>query len=224
MKPILLFDIDGTLLSVERNFMHTLIAGILESLSLDPAILDDTPFAGRTDQAIFRSLLGEQHDNDRLYNDLKKRYLAGMQQRLKRSHVSVFDHVKPCLGFFNDRNYRMGLLTGNFREIAAHKLGVAGFPQYFSFGAFGCDHSDRNLLGKAAKESYLQKYRHNAEPEDFIIIGDTPLDIRCAKYFGCRSIVVTTGHYSRKELEEQNPDLIVESLENPESWFGELAE
>ena len=223
MKPILLFDIDGTLLSVERNFMHSLLAEILESLSLNPAILSDTPFAGRTDQSIFRSLLGDSHDNDRLYNELKMRYLAGMHERLEPAHISVFDHVRQCLNYFNDKEYPMGLLTGNFKEVAAHKLGIAGFPDYFSFGAFGCDHTDRNLLGNAARESYRQQHEQDAEPGDFIIIGDTPLDVKCARHFGCRSIVVTTGHYSREELAALKPDLILESLEEPESWFGELA-
>ena len=223
MKPILLFDIDGTLLSVERKFMHTLISEILESLSIDTAILADTPFAGRTDQSIFRSLLGENQDNDRLYNELKTRYLAGMHQRLHPTHVSVFEHVKQCLNYFNEREYHMGLLTGNFREIAAHKLGIAGFREYFSFGAFGCDHTDRNLLGMAARESYKENHERDAEPEDFIIIGDTPLDIRCAKHFGCRSIVVTTGHYSREELAGLEPDIILDSLEKPGEWErGEL--
>ncbi|MGK7368927.1 MAG: HAD family hydrolase [Candidatus Halalkalibacterium sp. M3_1C_030] len=222
MKPILLFDIDGTLLSVQRKFMHSLISEILESLSLDPSILADTPFAGRTDQSIFRSLLGDKHDNDRLYIELKTRYLAGMHERLHPKHVSVFDYVRQCLNYFNGRAYHMGLLTGNFKEIAAHKLGIAGLPDYFSFGAFGCDHKDRNFLGNAAKENYRQKYEREAKPEDFIIIGDTPLDIKCARFFGCRSVAVSTGHYSREELSEHNPDMILDSLENPESWVNDL--
>lgn len=223
MKPILLFDIDGTLLSVERNFMHSLITEILESLSLDPSILADTAFAGRTDQAIFRSLLGDQQHNDHLYNELKTRYLAGMHTGLKPAHVAVYEHVSNCLSFFKDRKHHMGLLTGNFKEVAAHKLGVAGYRDYFTFGAYGCDHSDRNLLGTAARENYKQLHAQDAEPEDFIIIGDTPLDIECARHFGCRCVAVTTGHYSKEELVSHEPDLLLESLEEPERWLGELA-
>ena len=222
MKSILLFDIDGTLLSVEKNFMHSLLSGILESLSLDPAILSDTPFAGRTDQAIFRSLLGEEEHNDRLYLELKTRYLAGMQERLEPGHVSVYEHVSHCLSFFKDRHYHMGLLTGNFKEVAAHKLGVAGYRDYFTFGAYGCDHADRNLLGMAARENYRQLHEHDAEPNDFIIIGDTPLDIECARYFGCRCVSVSTGHYSREELDAHEPDLLLDTLEGPEEWLGEV--
>lgn len=222
MKSILLFDIDGTLLSVERNFMHSLISEILESLSLDPSVLDDTAFAGRTDQAIFRSLLGDELHNDHLYRELKTRYLAGMHERLRLAHVAVFDHVGTCLNFFKDRKHHMGLLTGNFKEIAAHKLAVAGYNNYFTFGAYGCDHADRNLLGLAASENYRQLYGREAEPEDFIIIGDTPLDIKCARHFGCRCVVVTTGHYSKKELASHEPDLLLESLKDPEKWFAKL--
>ncbi|NGP78110.1 HAD hydrolase-like protein [Balneolaceae bacterium YR4-1] len=222
MKPILLFDIDGTLLSVERNFMHSLISEILDSLSLDSSVLADTAFAGRTDQAIFRSLLGNQQQNDYLYRELKTRYLAGMHQELKPAHVSVYEHTDTCLSFFRERNHHMGLLTGNFKEIAAHKLSMAGYNNYFTFGAYGCDHADRNLLGSAASKNYRQLHEREAEPEEFIIVGDTPLDIECARHFGCRCVVVTTGHFSREELAAHDPDLILDSLEKPEDWFSEL--
>lgn len=222
MKPILLFDIDGTILSVDRNFMHSLISGILESLSLDSRVLADTAFAGRTDQAIFRSLLGDQQHNDRLYRELKTRYLARMHRDLKPAHVSVYEHVGTCLNFFKERKHHMGLLTGNFKEVAAHKLSIAGYEDYFTFGAYGCDHSDRNLLGNAASSNYRQQHDREAEPEEFIIIGDTPLDIECARHFGCRCVVVTTGYYSSDELITHNPDIILDSLKGPEHWFCEL--
>ena len=222
MKPILLFDIDGTLLRIERNFMNSLITDILKNLSLDDSVLENTPFAGRTDQSIFRSLLGTQKKNEQLYHKLKESYVERMHEQLTAEHVTTFEHVTSCLNYFKGRNYDIGLLTGNFKEIAAHKLGLAGINNFFSFGAFGCDHTDRNMLGKAAQDSYREIHTSDTKPGDFLIIGDTPLDIQCAKYFGCRSVVVTTGHYSKEELGEYNPDIILENLEKPEEWLSKF--
>lgn len=222
MRPILLFDIDGTLLQVEYKFMRQQLSDILKTMSLDTTILQNTSFAGRTDQSIFRSLLGDRHRNDHLYEELKGNYITQMLEHMIPEHLSVFEHVQKCLTYFTERNYHLGLLTGNFKEIAAHKLELAGLQHYFSFGAYGCDHTDRNMLGRAAQNTFRKKYRNEAESEDFLIIGDTPLDIKCAKYFGCRCVVVTTGRYSKEELARLNPDLILESLESPKEWVREF--
>ena len=222
MKPILLFDIDGTLLRIKHKFMSSLITDILKSLSLDETILDNLSFAGKTDQSIFRSLLGPKKQDDRLYQKLKERYITGMHERLNAEHVTIFKHVKTCLNYFEESNYHLGLLTGNYKETAARKLGLADIKNYFTFGAFGCDHTDRNMLGKAAQRSFLQEHNSEAEPQEFLIIGDTPLDIQCAKYFGCQIVVVTTGQFSKEELSKFKPDLILDSLEDPEEWLGQF--
>jgi phosphoglycolate phosphatase-like HAD superfamily hydrolase len=44
------------------------------------------------------------------------------------------------------------------------------------------------------------------------VIGDTPLDIDCAKAHGCRAIAVATGPYSRAALADAGADLAVDSL------------
>ena len=44
----------------------------------------------------------------------------------------------------------------------------------------------------------------------FVIIGDTPLDIACAKACNIEVIAVATGHYRHHHLTEA--DLVVESL------------
>lgn len=222
MRPILLFDIDGTLLRIDKDFMESLLLDILNGLELDIKNYKDTSFAGRTDRSIFRSLLGSQKDDDELFEELKSSYISKMQNQLFASDITVFKHVRECLVFFADQNYRMGLLTGNFKEIADHKLKLLDLHAHFTFGAFGCNHTDRNMLGKAALESYKLIHRDIPDSEQFIIIGDTPLDIRCAKHSGYKSIAVTTGNYSGEELATYQPDLILESLRNPQAWIYEL--
>jgi phosphoglycolate phosphatase len=45
-----------------------------------------------------------------------------------------------------------------------------------------------------------------------IVIGDTPLDVECAKPFGASSIAVATGHYSYESLLETGADYILRDL------------
>jgi phosphoglycolate phosphatase-like HAD superfamily hydrolase len=54
------------------------------------------------------------------------------------------------------------------------------------------------------------------EPARVTIIGDTPLDVDCAKAHGCRAIGVATGPYSSSQLRDAGADLAVENLTDTE--------
>lgn len=222
MNKILLFDIDGTLLRIHRGFMHRLIGDIMDQAGFDVSLLKSTPFAGRTDHSIFKDLLGEGPNTDTNFRIFKRRYVAAVREKLQEEDITVFPHVERTLEFCRDQGHTMGLLTGNFREIASCKLRLTKLHPYFSFGAFGCDHYDRNKLGPVAQTSYTTKHGKEASPDHFVVIGDTPLDIACARAFGCSCIAVATGNYSVSELRPFAPDLVLEDLGNPAGWLSEL--
>ena len=45
-----------------------------------------------------------------------------------------------------------------------------------------------------------------------LVIGDTPLDIECARAFGAVAVAVATGHHTRAELLAEQPDLFFDDL------------
>ena len=47
------------------------------------------------------------------------------------------------------------------------------------------------------------------------VIGDTPLDVSCARAIGARVVAVATGLHSREELEAAAPDLLFTDLSEP---------
>ena len=60
--------------------------------------------------------------------------------------------------------------------------------------------------------------------EQFIVIGDTPNDIDCAKHFGMRSLAVGTGRlYGRDDLIACDPDALLPDLSNLELVMRTLA-
>jgi len=119
-------------------------------------------------------------------------------------------------------NIPIGLCTGNVRKVAMKKVQAAGLHGIFSFGGFGEASENRNDLPGEADREYKSQYDHQPEPSQYVIIGDTPNDIRCAKYFGAKSVAVTTGGFTAKELEWHEPDLIVDSLHDPKTWLSDL--
>jgi phosphoglycolate phosphatase-like HAD superfamily hydrolase len=57
-------------------------------------------------------------------------------------------------------------------------------------------------------------------PSRVIVIGDTPLDVDCAKAHGAVAVGVATGPFTRKELEESGADLALDSLAQVDELLG----
>jgi phosphoglycolate phosphatase len=47
-----------------------------------------------------------------------------------------------------------------------------------------------------------------------LVIGDTPLDIRCARAVGARVLAVATGIHAAEELAPHAPDHLMADLSN----------
>ena len=81
-----------------------------------------------------------------------------------------------------------------------------------SFGEISHQRSD---LAKFAEKQFCEFYQTELKPEQFIVIGDTPNDIACARAFGAKAVAVGTGRiHSTEELAKHNPDILLEDLRN----------
>lgn len=222
MKPILLYDIDGTLLQVEKEFLYSGIAEILDQLDIEKPKSDSQSFAGRTDKGIFSELIGDHPQPELLFGQFKALYIDFMDQQLTSADIIRFDDAIESVHIAIEMGFDVGLCTGNFREVALKKASTAGLDNIFEFGGFGCNHADRNYLPAEADAEYKAISQKTPRPSQYIIIGDTPNDIRCARYFGARVAAVCTGSYSEAELLEYQPDWVLKDLSKSGSWLKEL--
>jgi phosphoglycolate phosphatase-like HAD superfamily hydrolase len=55
-----------------------------------------------------------------------------------------------------------------------------------------------------------------------LVIGDTPLDIRCARHIGAKAIAVATGTHPREELADHAADLLLDDLAKPDEVLAML--
>ncbi|HEY1403994.1 MAG TPA: HAD hydrolase-like protein, partial [Pyrinomonadaceae bacterium] len=84
-------------------------------------------------------------------------------------------------------------------------------------GAFGDDSHDRRDLPAIAAGRIDARLKLSLRPAQFIVIGDTPNDIACAKHFGARSVAVCTGRFdNHASLAAHNPDAILADLSDTE--------
>jgi phosphoglycolate phosphatase len=201
--PLLLWDIDGTLL-LKASFEHAeaIHAAIkrVYGVEIPDARVEA---AGRTDFAIARSILtlagvSAARVDERL-GSLRAAAVEEYSRRVPDDLSSrVAPHVPEVLDELAQRaGVRLSLVTGNLEPIARMKLRAAGIGHHFARGqgGFGSDAEDRAELPGIARAR-----AGNHAPDDTIVIGDTPRDIACARADGVRVIAVTTGPYDADQL------------------------
>lgn len=183
-----------------------------------PADSRGVPYSGRTDRSITQDLF-RSHGIDATDDNWRRflaSYLGHLPGCLARHQGRVLPGIADLLTRLTAQNHVvMGLLTGNVRDGARLKLGHYGLYQHFRFGGFGDHHFDRNDV---ACEALAEAERHldgTIERGRFWVIGDTPLDIRCARHIGARVVAVATGWHPVEELAAAEPDLLLADLSDP---------
>lgn len=210
MALLLLFDIDGTLLSgaaeAHRDAMLEALAAV-HSLVRRRAALGSISPAGRTDPEIARAILlaagvSAERIDDRA--DDVREHCCRAYARLCPDDLSEFvlPGVPELLAWLSGReDVIVGLLTGNYEPVARLKLARAQIGSYFTpgQGAFGSDGEDRVALPPIARRR-AGTVRHPHPREQTIVIGDTPRDIACARADGLRCVAVASGPYEAAAL------------------------
>lgn len=221
---LLLFDIDGTLLSTDgaakRAFHRTLL-----DVYGTAGPIGRHDFAGKTDPQIARELLRlarlEEAVIDRGLDRLWQGYLSALRQELAAAghRTRVMPGVEPLL----DRLERMeedalcALLTGNIEPGAALKLESAGLAGRFAFGAYGSDDERRGGLPAVALRRAREHALRAFAGDDAVVIGDTPHDVACGREAGMRTAGVATGPYTVDELRRAGAHVTWQTLEDTDA-------
>jgi phosphoglycolate phosphatase-like HAD superfamily hydrolase len=210
---LLLFDVDGTLISTGGAGVRALNQACQKVLALENAMDGILPH-GKTDPAIVREILarsglsGEPLDST---GHILDAYLAFLVDEVAHSpKYRVLPGIEELLNQFGQSSgIALGLATGNVERGARIKLERGRLNQYFHFGGFGSDSESRTNLVRLAAERGAQKCRISVLPNDVFVIGDTPRDIEAGREAGFRTIGVATSTYSRADLERAGADLAI---------------
>lgn len=232
-KRILLWDIDGTLIrSTQPGAFKVYTIPVLEAVFGTAGILPQMHVSGMTDMQIVAEALREEgitheHIRERMV-DLTDRYMYEMRKATGNGaqFFELLPGVREALQAVAEHpRYESALVTGNIKPAAELKMELMGLSEFFTLpGAFGDESHDRRDLPVQAAERIQNHLGIELQPSQFIVIGDTPNDIACARHFGARAIGVGTGRvYNAADLIPCNPDALLPDLSDLDLFLNTLS-
>jgi phosphoglycolate phosphatase len=213
---VLLFDIDGTLVSTSGAGRRSMERTFSNLYGKNPC--SGFSFAGMTDRAIVRTAMGllDEACSDAEIDRVLEAYLPLLAEEVASSACHLHEGMAPALAAVAARpGFAVGLGTGNVRPGARIKLERVGVFDRFAFGGFGCDHEDRAELLRIGAErgaALLGVARADAR---VVVIGDTPKDVAAARAIGAESIAVGTGSFTAEALLACGATRAFDSLARP---------
>jgi len=215
---ILLFDIDGTLVSTggagavawKRAF---------DDLYGIPADIGQFTDAGMTDPDVGAKTFAAVMDREATPHELAQlvqRRLEHLPEAVAESEgYRVLPGVPERLRQLSRDGHLLGLITGNGDGAAHIKLARADLNRWFTFGAYASAGLDRAGIVRQAVQRGEAMLGRDVPNTQIYVIGDTPLDIQAAHAVGCTAIGVATGHFDAAALREAGAESVIETMKEP---------
>ncbi|MFC1553030.1 HAD family hydrolase [candidate division KSB1 bacterium] len=216
---LVLFDIDGTILSPGAGARRSLSQALFEVIGTETKIKAGD-CAGKTDPVIISNVLkidgNVTGDFESILFRTKSRYLELLEQNYnKDGDAFLYTGVMEIIEKLNEMSgVYLALLTGNFEEGARIKLSPFGLNELFPTGAFGSDGFLRTELTPVAVKRSEELFNVKFAPNNIVVIGDTASDIECGKVINARTIGISQHLRNEDTLKAADPDFVFRGFEN----------
>lgn len=205
MKDIklVIFDLDGTLIdaypAIIKSFNYT---------------LKKLGYPSRNSRTI-RKAVG-WGDENLLRPFVQKKDLPLALSIYRRHHKTsllkgsrLFPQVKKILAYLKNRGYYLAVASNRptkFSRILIRHLDIAGYFDYFL-----C--ADKLKRGKPHPE-ILNKIRQkfSFRPQEAVYVGDMVIDAQAGERAGIKTIIVTTGSSTEKEIKKEKPYRVIRGI------------
>ncbi len=213
---ILLFDIDGTLVTTGGAGAVAWKQAFQELHGI-PADIGKFTDAGMTDPDVgaktFEAVIGRKPTPIELAQIVQRRLEHLPEAVANSTGYKVFPGVPERLRQLSHEGHLLGIITGNGDGAAYIKLARGDLMRWFSYGAYASAGLDRAGIVRQAIRRGEAMLGQDVPNERILVIGDTPLDVDAAHAAGCTALGVATGHFDAAALADAGADHVIETFE-----------
>jgi len=199
------FDLDGTLVDSNKT-IYEATAFTLRKLKINFNV-DENSFAlkiGQHFNDIFNAFNIDVPSFDEFINIYKANYFEQMH------YSTLYGGVEETLAALKNKNIKISLLTTKVQDQADRIIDHFNLRKYFDLVMGRRD----GIAHKPSPEPLLKICSDlNVDVKNTLMVGDTELDIKCGKNAGSFTCGVLYGYRTKELLELENPDFIVERIE-----------
>jgi len=213
---LVVFDIAGTTVTDEGNVNKAFSTALQKSGYAVPVAAVNHVMGYRKIEAI-GILLNEFHpaaagDFD-LVNTIHERFTRGMQEFYREATLAPLPYSEEVFSRLHEHQIKVALDTGFSKDITDVILGRLGWK---SEGLVDCVISSDEVPEGRPHPYMVRRIMQElsvTNSANVVKVGDTEVDIAEGRNAKCGMVVaVTTGSYTRRELEGFYPDHIIDSL------------
>ncbi len=195
------FDLDGTLIDtiplILESFNYTFMHHFGETRPEEETI----SYIGMPLMSHFKAIYpGREDELARTYREYN--------ERKHDNCIAIFLGIHELIKNLYEQGIVLGVVTSKRRELAVRGLKLFNLYDYFLF-VNGSEASEKH---KPDGEPLINamKTAEAGNKDEVLYVGDSPLDILCARNAGVKSAAVAWTYSPRIELEKVEPDFFLE--------------
>ena len=209
-----LFDFDGTLVQLNLDFpkIYRGVYSIVRRYGVDLTLYKDL-FLIELVETISEKLMEHKPEEAKRFNKeaegfLRKREIAAAKE------AEVVPGACQTLKRLNEKGIRVGIVTRNCKEAVEIGLGKNDFIYDLLL--------TRDDIRPVKPQPHSLKRALKvlgSKPEETIMVGDHPIDVRVGKKVRVKTVAVLSGKTTKEEFKAFKPDLIIPSVKELLNYF-----
>ncbi len=203
-KPVVLFDLDGTLLNTEPAIIET-YRHLFKKYKTEEEFTKEiqVEILGPTLKEMFEKYFPEQ-DTEKLIKEYKE-----YNFKIHPEQVTMMDNAKETLETLVSEGYKVGIVSSKFSDGIQVGLKLHNLTEYFE-SIIGLDNVKQ---GKPDPEGIVMACAQmNRGYDDCIYIGDSETDMQAAHRAGVYSVGYLFNKDKEGALRAENPNKIITDL------------
>lgn len=202
MIKLICFDIDGTLLDTREFIIGAYLHTIKHHAGIDYARDELITFINGTIHEVYETAL-PGHLQEAFLNTHEEFQTANLHL------ITIYDEVVTTLDILKKKNIRFAAVTNRRRESALRNLSLHKLDSYFDIVITPEDVKK----GKPDPEGVIKVMKQfDVKPRETMFVGDAVSDILTGQNAQIKTVGVTHGFSTKKQLEDVHADYVIDTI------------